>query len=102
PIFLLGRELFDRSVGFWAAVLFQTLPATGRFLSDGLSEATFLLFAAFTIWLGARSLRTRSAVGFALAGVCGGLCFLVGAGGGLGLGKGGFGVVGEQGGCGVR
>jgi hypothetical protein len=52
-------------------------------LSDGLSEATFLLFAAFALWLGVRSLRTRSALGFALAGLCIGLAYLTRVEGGL-------------------
>src|SRR5690242_19611882 len=36
PMFYLGRELFSRTVGFWASVLFQFLPASCRVLSDGL------------------------------------------------------------------
>src|SRR5262249_30611559 len=49
PMFYLGRELFSRGVAFWACVLFQCLPVGGRILSDGLSEATFLLFAVTTL-----------------------------------------------------
>src|SRR5579862_5816508 len=30
PMFLLGRELFDRRIGFAAALLFQCLPTSGR------------------------------------------------------------------------
>src|SRR5205807_342657 len=53
------------------------------FLSDGLSEATFLLFAALALWLGVRALRTRSGMQFALAGLCGGLAYLTRPEGGL-------------------
>src|SRR4051794_16738250 len=41
-MFFLGRELFDRRVGFWAALLFQCLPTSGRVMADGLSEPLFL------------------------------------------------------------
>jgi hypothetical protein len=83
PMYLLGRELFDRRIAFWSVVLFHFLPATGRFLSDGISEATFLLFVATALWVGARSLRTRSPVGFGLAGLCCGLAYLTRIEGGL-------------------
>jgi hypothetical protein len=83
PMYLLGRELFDRRIAFWAVVLFQCLPATGRFLSDGISEALFILLVATALWLGVRSLRTRSAIGFGLAGHCCGLAYLTRIEGGL-------------------
>src|SRR5438046_1174088 len=35
PMFYLGKELFDRRVGFWGAVLFQCLPVGARIMSDG-------------------------------------------------------------------
>jgi hypothetical protein len=76
PMFLLGKELFDRSIAFWAVLLFQALPATGRFFSDGLSEATFLLFVVWCLWFAARGLRTHSILSFSLAGACGGLAYL--------------------------
>jgi hypothetical protein len=96
PLYFLGRELFDRGIAFWAIVLFQFLPATGRFLSDGLSEATFLLFVASALWLGVRSLRTRSSIGFALAGLCGGLAYLTRIEGGLVVASFGLVLVGCQ------
>jgi hypothetical protein len=83
PMYLLGRELFDRRIAFWSVILFQFLPATGRFLSDGLSEATFLLFVAAALWLAVRSLRTRSCAGFVLAGLSCGLAYLTRIEGGL-------------------
>src|SRR5262249_49195146 len=76
PMFSLGRELFDRTTGFGAALLFQCLPASGRVLSDGLSEATFLLLAATALYCGVRALRTRSVFGFGLCGLCSGLAYL--------------------------
>jgi hypothetical protein len=76
PMYFLGRELFNRSVGFWASVLFQVLPASCRVLSDGLCEATFLLFAATALYFAVCGLRTRSPVPFALCGLFGGLAYL--------------------------
>jgi hypothetical protein len=76
PMFLLGRELFDRGVGFWAALLFQCLPAPSRFLSDGLSEATYLLFTSLSLWLAVRGLRIQSPMNFAFSGLCAGLAYL--------------------------
>ena len=52
PMFYLGRELFDRRVGFWSAALFECLPVTARITSDALSEATFLLFITGLLFLG--------------------------------------------------
>jgi hypothetical protein len=76
PMFLLGRELFDRRVAFGATLLFQCLPSGGRVLGDGLSEALFLLFAVWAIYLATVGLRGRSLVPFALAGLASGLAYL--------------------------
>jgi hypothetical protein len=76
PMFYLGRELFNRRVGFWATLLFQCIPASGILLADGLSEALFLLFCLTALLFGMRSLRTGSAAGFAVCGLCGGLAYL--------------------------
>jgi len=71
PMFYLGKEIFDRRVAFWACLLFQFLPATGRMLSDALTEAIFLLFASSAMFFGVRALQTRSVVTFGLCGLCG-------------------------------
>src|SRR5262249_53516267 len=76
PMFYLGRELFDRRVGFWAALLFQCLPAGGRVLADGLSEALFFLFAATAFWLAVLALDRRSPWHFARVGLFGALAYL--------------------------
>jgi hypothetical protein len=76
PMFFLGRELFGRAVGFWAALLFQCLPASGRVLSDGLSEGLFLLWAAAALWTAVRALRTGSPFDFVQAGLFAGLSYL--------------------------
>jgi hypothetical protein len=76
PMFYLGRELFPRRVAFWACVLFLCLPASGRALSDGVSEATFLLFAVSGLYFAVRALRGNSPLWFALCGGCGALAYL--------------------------
>jgi 4-amino-4-deoxy-L-arabinose transferase-like glycosyltransferase len=76
PMFYLGRELFSRTAGFWASVLFQVLPASCRVLSDGLSEATFLLFSATALYFAVRGLRSRSPWLFAWCGAFGALAYL--------------------------
>ena len=76
PVYLLGRALFDRRVGFWTAVLIQCLPVTARILSDALSDALCLFLVATALWLGVRALRTASLWRFAGCGLCGGLAYL--------------------------
>jgi Dolichyl-phosphate-mannose-protein mannosyltransferase len=76
PMFFLGLQLFNRRISFWATLLFQCLPASGRVLGDGLSEALFLLWAASCLLFAARALRTGSLFSFALCGLCSGLAFL--------------------------
>jgi hypothetical protein len=83
PMFLLGRELFDRGTAFWGTALFQCLPASGRVLGDGLSEPLFLLFAATALAAAAAALRRGSPALFALSGLMGGLAFLTRPEGGL-------------------
>jgi hypothetical protein len=76
PMFYLGRELFDRRIAFWACVLFQCLPTSGKIMGDGLSDPLFLLFACSGLWLSCAALRTRSWLLFALTGLAGGLAYL--------------------------
>lgn len=77
PLFALGRELFDRRVGFLLALLIQCLPVSGRILADGLTEATFLLFATSGLFWGVVALRQPGRpLAFALTGLCGGLAYL--------------------------
>src|SRR5579884_3271912 len=76
PTFLLGRELFDRRIGFWGALLFQTLPAAGRLLADGLSEPLFLLLTASALLCAVRALRGSALTWYGLAGLFSGLAYL--------------------------
>jgi hypothetical protein len=76
PTFYVGRALFDRRIGFWAALLFQCLPVSGRVLSDALSEGIFLCLVMLAVWLAVQALRDYSRSGFAVAGLCGGLAYL--------------------------
>ncbi len=76
PMYYLGRLLFDRRVGFWAALLFQSLPVGAHIMGDALSEATFFLFLATTLLLAALALRDRSVLYWLLCGFCGSLAYL--------------------------
>lgn len=76
PMFYLGRELFDRRVAFWACVLFQCLPSSGKVMGDGLSDTLFLLWAAGGLWMACAALRSGSRWAFALTGLFGGLAYL--------------------------
>ncbi|MFL5240748.1 MAG: glycosyltransferase family 39 protein [Gemmataceae bacterium] len=77
PMFFLGKELFNRTVGFWTAAFFQLIPAGSRVLADGLSEATFLLFAITAVLFAAKALRSRSLFLFGICGLLSGLAYLV-------------------------
>jgi 4-amino-4-deoxy-L-arabinose transferase-like glycosyltransferase len=76
PMYYLGKYLLDRGAGFWGALLFQCLPASGRALSDAISDPLFLLLLASGLALAVRALRRRSPAGFGLAGALGGLAYL--------------------------
>lgn len=76
PMYLLGKEVFGRSAGFWGAVLFQCLPVSGRILSDGLSEALFLLLMAVAMLFAARALKSGAVAWFILCGLVTGLAYL--------------------------
>lgn len=76
PMYYLGRELFDRRISFWGALLFQCLPASGRVLGDGLSEGLFLFWSAGSLLYAARGLRSGCPLCFLLCGLGGGLAFL--------------------------
>lgn len=75
PMYHLGRLLFDRSVGFGAALLFQYLPTSAHHLSDGISESLFLLFVAAALLQGVRALQARSVLHFGLCGAFVGLAY---------------------------
>ena len=76
PMYFLGRELFDRRVGFWGALLFQCIPSSGRLMADGLSEPLFLLLAATALLFAVRALATRRVGWLALCGLATGLAYL--------------------------
>ncbi len=76
PMYYLGKGLFDRATAFWATLLFQCLPVSGHILSDGLSEALFLLLTATALLFAVQALRDRSRGRFALCGVFCGLAYM--------------------------
>jgi 4-amino-4-deoxy-L-arabinose transferase-like glycosyltransferase len=76
PMYYLGRDLFDRRVGFWSALLFQVMPVPSRALSDGLTEGIYLLLTATFVLVAGRALRNRSVLGFAVCGLISGVGYL--------------------------
>lgn len=76
PMYFLARRLFDPRTAFWGCLLFQCLPTGGRILSDGLSEASYLLWATTALWLAVIALERRSPLLYALCGVFGALAYL--------------------------
>ncbi len=77
PMYLTGRMLFGRNVGFMGALLFQVLPVPARVTSDGLTEGLYLLTAATAVLLGTRAARKPGIGGFLLCGLAIGGCYLV-------------------------
>lgn len=76
PMYFLGRRLGGRAVGFGAALLFQVLPVPVHVTADTLSEGTYLLCAALSLWAGVAGLDSRRLSLLLLAGACGGLAYL--------------------------
>src|SRR6185503_1575345 len=76
PMFFLGKELFDRRVGFWGALIFQWLPVSAHVLSDGLSEALFLLFTASALLFAVHAVRGAGWRHYVLCGACTALSYL--------------------------
>jgi len=76
PTFYLGRHLFSARVSFWASLLLQFLPAGGRVMGDGLSEALFLLCVSTGLLLALRGVASGSVWQLTLAGLFSGLAYL--------------------------
>jgi 4-amino-4-deoxy-L-arabinose transferase-like glycosyltransferase len=76
-MFRLGVRLWNQSIGFLGALLFQFLPGCGHHLSDGISEGLFLLCVASALWLFVRGAQTRRILDFVLGGACAGLAYLI-------------------------
>ena len=76
PMYFLGKQMFDRRIGFWAALLFQYLPVSGHHLADGVSEALFLFLVAMALWRGVVAVRQYRPAAFAWSGIFGGLAYL--------------------------
>ncbi|MBA4189232.1 MAG: hypothetical protein C0467_14645 [Planctomycetaceae bacterium] len=77
PMYLIGRMLFGRNVGFAGAMLFQVLPVPARVTSDALSEGIYLAAAATAVMLGVRASRLPGIGGFLLCGLAVGCSYLV-------------------------
>jgi hypothetical protein len=96
PMFYLGKELFNRQVGFWGALMFQYLPISGHHLADGISEALFMFLVAMALWRGVVAVRTYKPLEFAWCGLFGGLAYFTRPEGALVVMAAGFVLVGMQ------
>jgi hypothetical protein len=76
PMCAIGRRIFNRTVGFWAAALFGVMPVPARIATDCLSDSTCLLFIAIALWLVLRATERRSAVWLVPALAAAGLAYL--------------------------
>jgi hypothetical protein len=77
PLYLIGRILFGRNVGFAGALLFQVLPVPARVTSDGLSEGVYLLVMSVAILMGVRAARRPAIGAFLMCGLATGASYLV-------------------------
>lgn len=75
-MFRLGKLLWDRYVGFFAALMFQFLPITGHHLSDGISDGLFLLLVVSALGALIRARAEGSGWRYALGGALIGLAYL--------------------------
>ncbi|MCI0378371.1 MAG: glycosyltransferase family 39 protein [Gemmataceae bacterium] len=76
PSYFLGKELLGRRAGFWGALIFQYLPVSGHHLSDGVSEAWFLVWTISALWLGVVAVKRSAPAYFAWCGACAGTAYL--------------------------
>lgn len=75
-MFQLGNLLWDRFIGFFAALTFQFLPISGHHLSDGISDGLFLLLVVSALFTLIRARDTGSKWRYALGGAFVGVAYL--------------------------
>ncbi len=75
-MYLLGRQFFDRTVSFGAAILYQCLPISAHHLSDGISEPFYLVLLVSGLLHMVIAIRTRSIASSALCGAFAALAYL--------------------------
>ncbi len=69
PIFYLGREIFDESIGFLSGLLVAFHPYLARISADVLSDSLYILLFVSGSCMGWKALRRESILGFFLTGV---------------------------------
>jgi 4-amino-4-deoxy-L-arabinose transferase-like glycosyltransferase len=75
PLYFLGKSLFGRDAGAIGAALWQCLPVCVQVTSDGLSEATFLVFVSWTLYFAVLALRRPSLLRLCCCGIGTGLAY---------------------------
>ena len=77
PMYLIGRMLFSRFVGFVSALLMQILPVPAQITSDGLTEGVYVLMAAIALMSAVRAVRRPGVGTFLVCGMAVGSSYLV-------------------------
>ncbi len=73
-VYMLCREVFDKKIGWIAALLLATLPPHVHFSRIGVDNIVDSLSAPLLLWLLLRGVKRRSTSSFLAAGIVGGLC----------------------------
>jgi hypothetical protein len=77
PIYLTGKRLFNPRAGFLAALLFQAFPVCMLVTSDGLSEAAFFLFVAWSLCFGVAAMTNPTLRRFLACGFFAGVAYWI-------------------------
>lgn len=85
PLYLLGRDLFNRWVGILAALIYISSPFYLSFARLGYNNSQAILFVIFCVWFFQQGLKRNSLFYMYLGGIAAGLGFLTYTSGKLGL-----------------
>ena len=75
-MYLLGRQFFDGTISFGAALLYQYLPVSAHYLSDGISEPLYLTLLLAAILHLVVALRGQSPLLAGLGGILAGMAYI--------------------------
>jgi 4-amino-4-deoxy-L-arabinose transferase-like glycosyltransferase len=73
PVFMLGRSLFSKKVGWLSALFYITLPNVLRYASDVLRDPASWFFMTITLWLVWSGIQKNRRVLFGIASISAGL-----------------------------
>ena len=85
PLYLLGRDFFNRWVGFISAIIYISSPYYLSFARLGYNNSQAILFVIFCVWFFYQGLKRNSLFYMFLGGIASGLGFLTYTSGKLGI-----------------